>query len=216
MARNTDRKAITTWCEEGLKIHSENQGLCELKTEIEAKKSQQPSVKKADVETTVEVKYNRQIYSPLNLDIAKKVGNKRNVGAQYLILGDKYSELSDFEKAIDYYKQFLGCCKKVKDRIGEGHAYCKLGDAYSSVGQVDQSEEFYKRYLSITRDLSDKKVIRRVTNLLRWTLFICLPLGRDQSLQIRSGGKSQDAKLQEHRTVRGLGRISERNYDQGP
>ena len=35
------------------KIHSENQGLCELKTEIEAKKSQQPSVKKADVETTV-------------------------------------------------------------------------------------------------------------------------------------------------------------------
>lgn len=59
MARNTDRKAITTWCVEGLKIHPENQGLFELKTEIEAKKSQQPSVKKADVETTVVNKINK-------------------------------------------------------------------------------------------------------------------------------------------------------------
>ena len=35
------------------KIHRENQRLLELKTEIEAKKTQQPSVKKADIETTV-------------------------------------------------------------------------------------------------------------------------------------------------------------------
>ena len=35
------------------KIHPENQRLLELKTEIEAKKTQQPSVKKADIETTV-------------------------------------------------------------------------------------------------------------------------------------------------------------------
>lgn len=60
MARNTDRKAITTWCKEGLKIHPENQGLFELKTEIEAKKSQQPSVKNADVETTVVNKINKR------------------------------------------------------------------------------------------------------------------------------------------------------------
>ena len=35
------------------KIHPENQRLLELKTEIEAKKTQQPSVKKADIETNV-------------------------------------------------------------------------------------------------------------------------------------------------------------------
>lgn len=35
------------------KIHRENQRLLELKTEIEAKKTQQPSVKKADIETNV-------------------------------------------------------------------------------------------------------------------------------------------------------------------
>lgn len=35
------------------KIHPENQRLLELKTEIEAKKTQQPSVKKADIENNV-------------------------------------------------------------------------------------------------------------------------------------------------------------------
>ena len=35
------------------KIHPENQRLLELKTEIEAKKTQQPSVKKPDIETNV-------------------------------------------------------------------------------------------------------------------------------------------------------------------
>ena len=55
------------------KIHPENQGLFELKTEIEAKKSQQPSVKKADVETTV---------------VNKVIEKAQNVHVQHISLVD--------------------------------------------------------------------------------------------------------------------------------
>lgn len=60
MTRNLDIEAIATWCTEGQEIHPENQRLLELKTEIEAKKTQQPSVKKADIETNV---------APLNINV---------------------------------------------------------------------------------------------------------------------------------------------------
>ncbi len=55
-------------------------------------------------------------FTPLNLDIAKKVGNRKKVGLQYLKLGNGFLEISRFQKAIDVINNIYAFAKNKKTR----------------------------------------------------------------------------------------------------
>ena len=108
-------------------------------------------------------------FSPVN----QTARNKRKSGLQYLSLGDDYSQLSDFEKAIHYYKQYLAICEELENSVAEGHAYSKLGKAYNSVGNTDKAMEFYKAQLSNAEKVGDKGEKGEALSSLG-NLFLCI------------------------------------------
>ena len=93
----------------------------------------------------------------LNLDIAEKVGNRKNEELQYLKLGDSYSEMGHFQDAIDSYEEYLRICKEQQDKAGEGRGYGKLGKVYYSVGDLRQAQVYFKQQQSIAKQVADKK-----------------------------------------------------------
>ena len=114
-------------------------------------------------------------FSPLRLDIAKKLGNSWLQGQEYLKRGDEYFNLSDFPKAIDDYEKYLSICQEHEVRAEEGHAYGKLGNAYNSVGKFETAINYYERQLCIAKELGDKAEEGRAYNSLgNLNMFHCL------------------------------------------
>lgn len=111
-------------------------------------------------------------FPPLNLDITKKVANRKREGVLYLNLGDSFTELSQFQDAIDSYQKYLGISKEQGDKGGEGQAYGKLGNTYNSVGRNNEAKEYYERQLSTAEEIGDKvEEGKALSNL--GTLFYC-------------------------------------------
>lgn len=61
-------------------------------------------------------------FPPLNLSITKKVANRKKDGVLYLNLGDSFTELSQFQDAIDSYQQYLRISIEQGDKASEGQA----------------------------------------------------------------------------------------------
>ena len=57
------------------------------------------------------------------LSFAKELGRRHEEGRCNGNLGNAYTGLGDFKKAIDYYKQYLSIAKELGQRDGEGSAY---------------------------------------------------------------------------------------------
>ena len=112
-------------------------------------------------------------FPPLKLDITKKVANRKKDGALYLNLGDSFTELSQFQDAIDSYQQYLRISKERKDKAREGQAYGKLGNACSSVGRNNEAKEYFELQLSAAQEIGQKvEEGKALSNL--GTLFYCL------------------------------------------
>ena len=73
----------------------------------------------------------------LDLDITKKVGNRKREAESFLKLGEGFFKTANFQEAIQYFEQYRRVCIELEDRAGEGSAYGKLGDTYHSVGNFD-------------------------------------------------------------------------------
>ncbi|MCP3676018.1 MAG: tetratricopeptide repeat protein, partial [Deltaproteobacteria bacterium] len=82
------------------------------------------------------------------LTAARKLKNKRDVGAFLGLLGSSYYHLSELNKAIDYYEQALTISREIGDRRGEGNQLGNLGLVYSGLGQVEKSIEYYEQALT--------------------------------------------------------------------
>ena len=95
-------------------------------------------------------------FPPLNLDITKKVANRKNEGALYLNLGDSFAELSQFQDAINSYQQYLRISKEQGDKAGEGQAYGKLGNACISVGRHYEAVKYYELQLCTAIEIGEK------------------------------------------------------------
>ena len=96
-------------------------------------------------------------FLPLDLDISKKVGNRKIEGEWFLKLGEEYFKTANFQEAIQYFEQYGRICKELEDKAGEGSAYGKLGDTYNSVGNVEETLDFLHKQLKIATEVGDKK-----------------------------------------------------------
>ena len=96
-------------------------------------------------------------FLPLDLDITKKVGNRKREAESFLKLGEEFFKTANFQEAIQYFEQYGRICEELEDRAGEGSAYGKLGDTYNNVGNFDAAQKFYEMQLTIATEVGDKK-----------------------------------------------------------
>ena len=85
--------------------------------------------------------------------------SNRNASSQMNILielGSAYSSLSEFNRAIDFYRQALEISQKIGDRNGEAKSLNWLGNAYCSLSQYHQAILFHQQSLEIKREIGDR------------------------------------------------------------
>jgi tetratricopeptide (TPR) repeat protein len=85
--------------------------------------------------------------------------SNRNASSQMNILielGSAYFSLSEFNRAIEFYRQALEISRKIADRNGEANSLMNLGSAYYSLGQYQQAINFYQQSLEIFREIGDR------------------------------------------------------------
>lgn len=77
-------------------------------------------------------------------------------------MGTVYEDLSDYEKAKDYYEQLLVVRREIKDRSSEGRTLHYLGIVYYYLSNYEKAAEHYKQALVIyreTKDLSSESLV---------------------------------------------------------
>ncbi|MGK7893788.1 MAG: tetratricopeptide repeat protein [Xenococcus sp. (in: cyanobacteria)] len=70
-------------------------------------------------------------------------------------LGNAHCNLGHYQKAINYYQQWLNIAKETSDRNGEAKSLIGLGNAYNYLGKHYKAIEFLQKSLEIERDIGD-------------------------------------------------------------
>ena len=95
-------------------------------------------------------------YFELELNEAKKTGDKHREGVAYINLGNAYGRLGDRKKDIEFHQQSLSIAKEIGDKGTEGKAYGNLGSAYGCLGDYKKEIEFQRQSLSIAKEIGCK------------------------------------------------------------
>ena len=80
-----------------------------------------------------------------------KIVDRRGEGNALGNLGLAYSDLGEYQKAIEYYEQALEIAREIGDKQGEGNALCNLGVAYDFLGEYQKAIKYHTQYLEIAR-----------------------------------------------------------------
>ncbi|KAG5271976.1 hypothetical protein AALO_G00160250 [Alosa alosa] len=71
-------------------------------------------------------------------------------------LGNTYTLLQQYERAIDYHLKHLLIAQELNDRVGEGRACWSLGNAYVSLANHRQALHYARKHLNISREIGDR------------------------------------------------------------
>jgi tetratricopeptide (TPR) repeat protein len=72
-------------------------------------------------------------------------------------LGNAYSSLGEYRRAIEYHEQALAIAEEIGDRRGESASLGGLGDAYSSLGEYRRAIEYHVVALDTSREIGDRR-----------------------------------------------------------
>jgi CHAT domain-containing protein/tetratricopeptide (TPR) repeat protein len=82
--------------------------------------------------------------------------DRRGEGTVLGNLGNAYSYLGNYPKAIEYQEQSLSIAREINDRIVEGLVLGGLGVTYFSLGNYPKVIEYQEQSLAITRELKNQ------------------------------------------------------------
>ena len=102
------------------------------------------------------------------LQIARQLGDRALEAQACYSLGNTYTLLRDYERAIDYHMQHLQIARALRDRVGEGRACWSLGNAHTAVGNHEDARQFAVQHLEISKEV-------RAASCLN-NLHICLKI----------------------------------------
>ena len=89
------------------------------------------------------------------LDLAIEL-NDRVVEAQACYsLGNTYTLLRDYKKAIEYHLRHMKIAQELRDRIGEGRACWSLGNALTAIGDHQEALSYAQKHLDISKEIGD-------------------------------------------------------------
>jgi len=78
-----------------------------------------------------------------------------NYLASLTSLGNAYSLLGQYERAIAFHQQSLDIAKEIGDIQGESNSLNNLGIAYKSLGRYETAIAFYQQSLDIAKEIGD-------------------------------------------------------------
>ena len=87
------------------------------------------------------------------LQIARQLGDRALEAQACYSLGNTYTLLRDYERAIDYHMQHLQIARALRDRVGEGRACWSLGNAHTAVGNHEDARQFAVQHLEISKEV---------------------------------------------------------------
>ena len=91
------------------------------------------------------------------LIICKEVGDRAGQGKSYGNLGNIYSLLGEYQRAIEYTKEYLIIAKEVGERALECNAYSSLGATYQMLNEFRRAMECHEKHPSIAKEVGDRK-----------------------------------------------------------
>ena len=94
----------------------------------------------------------------------RKIGDKASLANSLSNLGDTYSELGDYKRAIEHHNEALELRRAVNDRGGQANSLNNLGRTYIKLGRLDIAREDLKQAIAILRETGSR---RRLTAALR-------------------------------------------------
>jgi len=91
------------------------------------------------------------------LTAARALGNREYEGFHLGNLGNRYRELGEPHRAIEYHQQRLVIAREIGDRHGEGNALGNLGLAWDDLGEPHRAIDYYEQALVIAREIGDRR-----------------------------------------------------------
>lgn len=95
----------------------------------------------------------KPVLSRKTLQIAKLLGDKALEAQACYSLGNTYTLLRDYEKAIEYHMRHLQIAQELNDRVGEGRACWSLGNAHTALGNHEDAMQFANQHLKISKEV---------------------------------------------------------------
>ncbi|MEH2214845.1 CHAT domain-containing tetratricopeptide repeat protein, partial [Nostoc sp.] len=86
------------------------------------------------------------------------------VGTTLNNIGEIYSSLGQYPKALEYLQQALAIRKQIGDRSGIGNSLNNIGFIYSSLGQYPKALEYLQQALAIRKQIGDKAGVGTTLN----------------------------------------------------
>jgi len=91
------------------------------------------------------------------LPILDKLGNKRMLGIAYSNLQNIYTEISQYQKAIEYGKKGLDIFSvDVHDPLNQSYCLSNLGIVYESLKKYDTAEIYFTEALQLSQRIGDQ------------------------------------------------------------
>jgi tetratricopeptide (TPR) repeat protein len=90
------------------------------------------------------------------LQLARKIGNRKEMGMLLSCLGSAYRDLGHLNKAIKFYDQALYIAREISDHKSEEWILDTQGSIYRRIGQIGKALQANKQALSIAHRIGDR------------------------------------------------------------
>ena len=67
-----------------------------------------------------------------------------------------YNNLGQYQRAIDFYQQWLEIAYEIGDRSGEATSLMNLGTVYNNLGQYQRAIDYLQQSLAIQQEIGDR------------------------------------------------------------
>ncbi|NEQ64852.1 MAG: CHAT domain-containing protein [Symploca sp. SIO2D2] len=84
-------------------------------------------------------------------------GYRQGEASSFSSLGNAYSSLAEYERAIDFHEQSLAIFREIGDIQGEANSLNGLGNVYYSLAEYERAIDFYQQSLAIFRQIGARQ-----------------------------------------------------------
>ena len=96
-------------------------------------------------------------WQEIALAAARRLNDRANEGIALCILGLAYQHLGEFQRAIQFFEEYLTIVRELRDRKNEASALGNLGNAYLLLGENEHAIQFYEQALHIIRETGNRR-----------------------------------------------------------
>jgi len=108
----------------------------------------------------------RLVWLESALYVAHARGMELVEGTLHGKIGLAFSEMGEYQRAIEHYSIRLAIAGRFKDNEGSGEVYCNLGILYDNLNLLEKAHECYLQALNLANKISNPRIIEVSTGNL--------------------------------------------------